>query len=138
MIDPCVRSAGSGLGEVPVLPFCSSIWHLLMFGFCDRRDAKVSPQPAIRFNDGSLIGARTGSKVTCGPCRRAPSAGFSETGWIGLRRLPRVPERRALKGFDRPGAIEVDHRIELLAETGVEVVTPTFGLGAIDDPDCPL
>ena len=32
----------------------------------------------------------------------------------------------------------MDDRIELLAETGMKVVTPTFGLGPINDPNRPF
>lgn len=48
---------------------------------------------------------------------------------------PRGPTARSAQRLESPGAIEVDHRVELVGETSLEVVALTLGLGTVDDPD---
>src|SRR5262245_29845470 len=53
----------------------------------------------------------------------------------GLWRLAAFPSGRAFQRFERARLVEVDHRVELVGEPGVEVVTQPLRLGPVDDAD---
>src|SRR3984893_14175545 len=49
---------------------------------------------------------------------------------IGLRHFAFLPARGPLQRLDRPGLIEVDHRVELVRQAGPEVVAGALRFGA--------
>lgn len=57
---------------------------------------------------------------------------------IGLRCFAFNPETCAFEGLDRPGRVDMDYRIELIRDPGVEVMTLPLGLGSVDHPYRPL
>ena len=48
---------------------------------------------------------------------------------VGLRGLAGLPGGGSLQRLDSAGFVEVDHRVELARERGVEVVARALGLG---------
>ena len=58
-----------------------------------------------------------------------------EAGREGLGRLAAVPLGAALEWFHGVGVIEVDDGVELVDESGAEVVAVALGLGAVDHAD---
>src|SRR5258708_1183678 len=57
---------------------------------------------------------------------------------IGLRDLALLPSCGPLQRLDRPGLIDVDHRVELVGRPGPEVVALPLSLGPGDAADRPL
>ena len=64
------------------------------------------------------IGAALGyfEASTGGAAYRGRALGRSQPGRERFGRLATIPRCRALQRLERPGAIQVDHRIELLGE----------------------
>src|SRR4051812_11877923 len=86
-------------------------------------------------------GARRGSK-SAPPCLRAyvfhPLPGSLQPAREGLGHFGGVPAGGALQRGDGGGLVEVDDRVELVGQGGVEVVAQALGLGSVDDADRPL
>lgn len=80
---------------------------------------------------------RTQRRLTRGPCRRLCYRCL-QSAWVGLWGLARIPQGGALEGFDGGGPVDVDDRVELLDEIGVEPVAGPFGLWPVDDADGPF
>src|ERR671918_1180865 len=62
----------------------------------------------------------------------------SDSPGVRVRQLSLLPLARALERLDGVCLVDVDHGVELLRESRVEVVRDALGLGPVDDPDRPL
>src|SRR5436853_101488 len=60
-----------------------------------------------------------------------------QTGWKSLR-LAALPGRVQIERLQCPGLVKVNHRVELVAQAGHEIVTHSLGLRAVHDSDGPL
>ena len=58
-----------------------------------------------------------------------------QPGGVGLRILSGNPHAGGLQWLERPGDVDVDHRVELIGRAYVEVVALSFGLRQVDHPD---
>jgi hypothetical protein len=62
----------------------------------------------------------------------------SQAGGVSFRDLACLPTGRAFERLNRPSLVEANHGVELIRQSGAEVVAQTFGLGAVDYSDGPL
>src|SRR5688572_24644160 len=64
--------------------------------------------------------------------------GLSLARWECLWHLAARPAGGPFERLDRPCLVDVDQRVELVGQAGIEVVADTLGLRAIDHADSPL
>src|SRR6202163_1034613 len=72
------------------------------------------------------------------PCWRDRVACYLHREWERLRKLARFPLFSGFQRFDRARLVEMEHRVELIRQSRVEIMALPLGFGTVDHTDRPL
>src|SRR3979411_1212061 len=102
-------------------------------GYRSRESQHQAPDLEHRDACAAAPTASRGYRMPCRPARRGCVRSHSER--EGFRWLAPFPLRGGLERPHGPRLVRVHHDVELVGQPRPEIVTPTLGLGQVDDSD---